>query len=168
MLNIETIYPDLKESNPRNIDIKEIVEALSDLNNAATAKNKAKDNLDAYLDAHPIARALSDEKEVAYEEYRSAKSKMMRLVQEYVLSNPEDKPSEVKERFNGIGFKRSRDLEYVGGLSTSKGKSVLHEWLVQHGEWVDGAFCVRVGDRHISSPVKPVVKVTPTVPSEYK
>lgn len=145
----------------------DLYEALAELNQAHHRLDRVKQDISAFLERSRRYQSLIRRKDDLYKDYKARRNRVQELVQRLVRSNPAVEPKSVKDAYNGVGFKRSRDLAYTGNLSSAKGKTELHTWLIQHGYEKDGVFYMNVNGEEVEVPVMPVVKVTPTLPSIY-
>lgn len=166
---VKTIYPDISDSTTKKFDPKEMIQAMIELNIAKQRRNAAKQAHDDFLADSQHFQILARNKESSEAEHREAKQKVIELVQLLVRDNPETEPSDVKSEYNGISFRRARELSYGDGISTSKGKTILHEWLKDNAQLDDDGYYIlnHNGDK-VYIPVSPVIKLTPTLPSAYK
>ena len=165
--DIPTIYSVLTEldelSSPADEDlIEEIYETMSLVATKKHSKDQAKEMRDEILER--LARYQNSVKK--YEkyntEYKEAELKLEKLIQKYVQANPDIKPKDVKDSFNGISFRETREWDFMDGISTAKGKRILYDWLMENGTFKDDRFYIKVGDSEIEAPMRPIRRIATT------
>lgn len=160
-------YPSLKKD--REVDIEESKRKLFDLMfqmRALSIKRKSiKEKIDELVKAIPDMEDLEKERSTLDDQYKEIRNNVEIIIEEIVNHDPDIKPSVMKDEYAGASFKKNKDVIYPESKSAVTAKKDLHDWLVEHGEYENGRYYIKVGDKSIESLALPVIKVTPTLPS---
>lgn len=161
-------YPSLKRNRIR-VGKSVLKENLFNLmfmtRSVLTQRQKIKERMDEILASIPELEELQKQKSELDTQYKGLREQVEVIIEDLVNNEPDISAAQMKEDYAGASYKKAADVYYPDTDNSLAAKNILHKWLLKNGNYRDGKFYIQVGDKEVESPVYPVVKVTPTIPS---